>query len=168
MRRIRVLAMDVDGTLTDGRIHIGPDGEVFKSFDVRDGYAISTMLPEMGIVPVVITARRSVIVERRCEELGVTHLYQGVSDKLSTLKWVLETERLKPSDVAYMGDDLNDLECMRAVVDGGGVAACPADAAEGVRGICTFVAENCGGDGALREFAESLQMEIPKYEGGEQ
>ena len=83
---IKLLVMDVDGTLTDGHIYMGPDGEVMKAFDVKDGYGIAHILPRYGIIPVIITGRRSQIVERRCAELGITELYQGVGDKLERLK----------------------------------------------------------------------------------
>ncbi len=148
--------MDVDGTLTDGRIYMGPDGEVFKSFDVRDGYAIANMLPEMGIVPVIITARSSAIVERRCEELGITHLYQGVSDKLAKLREVCADMGVGLSEVCYVGDDLNDLECMRAVAIEGGIAACPSNSIEEVRKACNVITGHSGGNGAVREVAERI------------
>ena len=85
---IKLLVMDVDGTLTDGRIFIGAQGEVMKAFDVRDGYAIAHILPQLGITPVIITGRTSAIVEQRAKELKITELYQGVADKLTKLKEV--------------------------------------------------------------------------------
>lgn len=153
-RFIRWLVMDVDGTLTDGKIYMGPNGEAMKAFDVKDGYAIANMLPMMGIEPVVITGRKSEIVSRRCEELGVTRLYQGVSDKLAVLEKMLEEKRSTLSEVAFMGDDLNDLECMEAVNAAGGLSACPADAASEVRAISDYIAKKVGGSGAVRDLVE--------------
>ena len=84
--KIKILVMDVDGTLTDGKINIGPHGELFKSFDIKDGYAINEMLPANGIIPAIITGRESQIVANRAQELHVSELYQGKHDKLDTLK----------------------------------------------------------------------------------
>ena len=86
---IKMLVMDVDGTLTDGKIYIGPQGEVMKAFNIKDGYGIVQFI-KSGTIPVIITGRKSEIVQRRAEELGITELYQGVEDKLSQLKKVAE------------------------------------------------------------------------------
>lgn len=148
--KIEFIVMDVDGTMTDGRINMGPSGEVFKSFDVRDGYAIHDMLPKANIIPVIITGRNSDIVERRARETGVKNIYQGVSDKLKILKGI--TADL--SHVAYIGDDLNDYECMRELKAEGGVVGCPADAVDVVKELSDFVSSKDGGCGAVREFIE--------------
>lgn len=149
---IRLLVMDVDGTLTDGRILIGPDGEALKAFDAKDGYGIKHLLPDSGIEPMIITGRRSRILERRARELGITALHQGVHDKLPLLNRLLRERGLAPDEAAYIGDDLNDLEAMRAV----GVAGCPADAVRGVIDIADHVCVHDGGRGAVREFIEYL------------
>lgn len=147
---IKYLAMDVDGTLTDGKINMCASGELFKSFSVKDGYAIHEILPQAGIIPVIITGRTSGIVKRRAREMGVRETYQGVSDKTEALKSV--TADL--SRVAFIGDDLNDLCCMKAVKAAGGVVGCPADAAKEVKEVADFVAKRDGGNGAVREFIE--------------
>ena len=147
---IRALAMDVDGTLTDGKLHIGSHGEIYKTFDVKDGYAIHNMLPTMGIIPIIITGRKSEIVEWRCKELGISYVVQGSSDKLHELKKILAKESIKAEETAYIGDDLNDLICMKAV----GLKGCPKDAVEEIRAIADFVSHKNGGDGAIREFVE--------------
>lgn len=154
--KVRWLVMDVDGTLTDGKVYIGPSGEVFKAFDIKDGLGIHEILPELGIVPVVITGRSSAMLERRCVELGIAELHQGVSDKLSKLREIVERGGGSLADVAYIGDDLNDLACMRAVQEAGGVTGCPSDAAGSVARICGFVVSRPGGSGAVREFIEWL------------
>lgn len=150
--KIKVLVMDIDGTLTDGSIYIGADGEVMKRFYVRDGQAIRHFLPELGITPVVITGRSSQIVARRCEELDIRWLVQGSSDKWSDLSAVLERLGAQPAETAYIGDDVNDLDCMRRV----GVCACPKDAVRAVREAADYVTEAEGGRGAVREFIEWL------------
>ena len=109
---VKLLVMDVDGTLTDGRIYVGAQGEVMKAFDVRDGYAIAHLLPTRGIVPVIITGRSSEIVAQRAKELKITELYQGVSDKLEKLKTVAAAYGASADEIAYIGDDLNDLPCI--------------------------------------------------------
>lgn len=151
MSRIHCLILDVDGTLTDGKIHIAANGELFKSFDIKDGYGIRNLLSQHGIIPVVVTARESSIVEQRCRELGIRHCCQGVSDKLEFVAAYLPgTLGLSWEETAYMGDDLVDLPCMaRCAVKG-----CPMDAVTEVKKVCDFVSGKRGGDGAVREFIE--------------
>lgn len=145
---IKLLVMDVDGTLTDGHIYIGAQGELMKVFDVKDGYAIAHLLPPAGIVPVIITGRRSAIVEERARELAITELHQGVGDKLACLKTVAEKYRAEPAEITYIGDDLNDLDCIHFC----GLTACPADAVEEVLAAVDHVCTRKGGSGAVREF----------------
>lgn len=150
--KIKMLVMDVDGTLTDGKIYIGADGEVMKAFNVKDGYAISH-LKEYGIIPVIITGRESEIVKYRAKELGVSELYQGVNDKLSVLKEIAEKYAISSEEIAYIGDDINDLECMKYC----GYSGCPYDS---VLEVCKIVSYKCnskGGDGAVREFVETIK-----------
>lgn len=144
---IKMLVMDVDGTLTDGRIYIGANGEVMKAFDVKDGYAI-VHLREKGIEPVIITGRSSDIVKTRAKELGITELYQGVSDKLEKLKEVAGKLNCTSDEVAYIGDDLNDLECIQYC----GVTGCPNDAIIEVKSRVKYICQHDGGRGAVREF----------------
>ncbi len=146
--KIKLLVMDVDGTLTDGKIYIGNDGEMFKAFDIKDGYAINEMLPAMGIVPIIITGRISKIVENRAKELHITELYQGRHDKLNTLLEVMKKYNCTKENVAYIGDDILDLVCMEQC----GLTACPADAVEEVKQKVTYVCKKNGGEGAVREF----------------
>lgn len=155
---VKILCMDVDGTLTDGRIYMGSEGEQFKAFDVKDGYGICHVLPEMGIIPVIITGRRSGSLAKRGVELGVIDVYQGVSDKESCLEGVLRSKGLSLFDVAYIGDDLNDLACMDLVVAGGGVVGCPCDADPLVCAKAHFVSSRPGGRGAVREFIDWIAM----------
>ena len=158
---IKFLVMDVDGTLTDGKIYMGVDGEAFKAFDIKDGYALHTLLKEHGIIPVIITARKSPMVEHRCKELGVTEIHQGIMNKLDCLKGILEKyssadQQYDLSNVAYIGDDLLDLQCMKPITEAGGIAGCPSNAVRGVIAACSYVAPNKGGEGAVRDFAEYL------------
>ena len=153
--------MDVDGTLTDGKIYMGADGEAFKAFDIKDGYALHTMLKEHDIIPVIITARKSPMVEHRCKELGVSEIHQGIMKKLDCMRRVIEkysSENLQYdlSNVAYIGDDLLDLQCMYPIKNAGGIVGCPSNAVYDVVNVCDFVASHKGGEGAVRDFAEYI------------
>ena len=155
MEKIKILIMDVDGTLTDGKIYMGPQGEVMKAFHCKDGLGIAQLLPEMGIVPVIITGRSSKIVENRARELKISHLYQGVSDKLTVLDQMAIEMRISRQQIAYIGDDLNDLSAMQVC----GCTACPADAVEEIKQIANYVCQHSGGDGAVREFIDYLRKD---------
>lgn len=152
-RRIKALVMDVDGTLTDGGLYIGNDGEIAKRFHVKDGYAIHDLLPKMGIIPIIITGRKSEIVLCRCKELGITRIVQGSKDKVVSLKEVLARECIDLEETAYIGDDINDLECMKLV----GLCGCPNDAAREIISISDYVTSCTGGNGAVREFVEWMR-----------
>lgn len=156
MHKIKLLVMDVDGTLTDGKIYMGINGEVMKAFDVKDGCGIKDLLPILGIVPIIITARTSKILENRCIELGVDELYQGVRDKFEKLTEVCKKHNVKLSDVAYIGDDILDIQCMRPIKDAGGFVACPMDAVETVKEIADYITSCKGGNGAVRELVDRL------------
>lgn len=152
MIKISILVIDVDGTLTDGQIHISPSGEVFKSFDVKDGYAIRKLLPQMGAVPVIITGRHSDIVAYRAKEIGIQELYQGVADKGACLREIVTRYGVPREEIACIGDDCNDLPTMELC----GICACPADAVQSVKKKCDYICKAKGGHGAVREFVEWL------------
>ncbi len=157
---LRFLILDVDGTLTDGKIYMADSGELFKVFDIKDGCGIKELLIPAGILPVIITARSSRIVENRCKELNITDIYQGCRDKLRKLDELLEVystenaETYTYANCAYVGDDIVDLQCMKPIKAAGGLTGCPADAAEEVKAMADFVSSKGGGQGAVREFIE--------------
>lgn len=159
---IKFLVMDVDGTLTDGKIYMGPQGEALKRFDVKDGCGIKDILPRFKIVPIIITARTSESLINRCNELGIVNLYQGVRNKIQKLDCVLKENSLKDnceynySNVAYIGDDILDLQCMEPIKTSGGIVGCPSNAVKEVVKISDFISKYRGGDGAVREFIEWL------------
>lgn len=148
---VKMLVMDVDGTLTDGKIYIDSHGEAMKGFNVKDGYGIVYAV-KRGIVPVIITGRKSKIVENRAKELGITELYQGVGDKLVQLKKIANQYQIGASEIAYIGDDLNDLECINFC----GITGCPADAVEEVKIQVDIICDLNGGNGAVREFIDKV------------
>jgi len=156
-KTIELLVMDVDGTLTDGKIYIGEKGEVCKAFNIKDGYGICHLLPLIKVKPVIITGRQSAILENRCYELGITDLHQNISNKKELL---LELSLGEADKIAYIGDDLNDYECMKWVKEGGGIVGCPADAVDQVIEIADFVSKKNGGCGAVRSYIEWLVSNI--------
>lgn len=151
--KIKMLVMDVDGTLTDGCIYMGPNGEAMKAFNCQDGYAIAQILPKLGITPVIITGRCSAIVANRAAELKIAHLHQGVADKLPKLQEIAVELGAAAEEIAYIGDDLNDLDCMRYC----GFTGCPGDAVPEIRKIADFVSSRNGGRGAVREFVDWIK-----------
>jgi len=149
---IRYLVMDVDGSLTDGKIYMGPEGEAMKAFSIKDGYVINFILKPAEIMPIIITARTSSIVQNRCDELGIEEVHQGKKDKLVALIEIIGENQI--GDCAYFGDDIIDLKCMIPIKEAGGVVGCPADAVQEIKAIADYVCVNKAGEGALREFAE--------------
>ncbi|MFM1989877.1 MAG: hypothetical protein RJA99_2834 [Pseudomonadota bacterium] len=148
---VRLMAFDVDGTLTDGGIHIGPAGEAFKRFSVRDGLGL-VLLREAGIRVALVTGRRSEIVAQRARELRIETVLQGVADKAEAMRALCAQAGLEPAQAGFMGDDWPDLPAMRAV----GFAAAVPDAAPEVRAAAHWVATVPAGGGAARELAEHL------------
>lgn len=149
---IKVLVMDVDGTLTNGQINIGQNGEIFKSFYCRDGLAIINAA-ESGILPVILTSRVSNIVNERAKELGIVNVLQGAgNEKEKVFTDFIDEHDFSCADIAYIGDDINDLACMRLC----GIVGCPVDAVEEVKSIADFISTKKGGEGAVREFIDWL------------
>ena len=158
---IKFLVMDVDGTLTDGKVYMGEDGEVMKTFDIKDGCGIKILLPQEGIIPVVITARNSKILEQRCKELHIEEIHQGITNKFDCLEKIIDQHssselKLNLSNVAYIGDDILDLQCLIPIKEAGGLSGCPINAAHEVIENCNYIAAHKGGEGAVRDFIEHI------------
>ena len=149
--RIRLLALDVGGTLTDGTLFIGAQGETMKGFSVRDGFGL-TLLKEAGITRAIVTGRSSAIVERRAAELGIGIVLQGVRDKAQALTGLARDAGLTLAEVAYMGDDWPDLPALAVA----GLAGAPSDAAVPVLDAAHWVSTRPAGHGAVRELAELI------------
>lgn len=149
MRKIKLLIMDVDGTLTDGKLYISPNGEIIKAFNVKDSLIIAE-LAHYGITPVILTERESQITLNRCQELKITEVHQGIHDKVKQLRHIVDKYHCSLYEVAYIGDDLNDLECMKLC----GMSGCPSDAADQVKIAAHYICNAKGGEGAVREFIE--------------
>jgi 3-deoxy-D-manno-octulosonate 8-phosphate phosphatase (KDO 8-P phosphatase) len=148
---VRLMAFDVDGTLTAGGIHVGPDGEAFKTFSVRDGLGL-VLLREAGIRVALVTGRSSAIVAARARELGIETVLQAVADKGDAMRGLCADAGITLAQAGFMGDDWPDLPAMRLV----GFAAAVPDAAPEVREAAHWVASAPAGGGAARELAELL------------
>ena len=150
-RAVRLLALDVDGVLTDGRITYSSRGEELKSFNIKDGLGIK-LLQRAGVEVIIITGRSSLMVERRAAELGIDTIVQGREDKLAALNEACEARGIDLAACAYMGDDLPDAAAIRAA----GLGLTVADAAPWVRRLADWCAGKSGGEGAVREACEAL------------
>jgi 3-deoxy-D-manno-octulosonate 8-phosphate phosphatase (KDO 8-P phosphatase) len=154
-RRIRWVLSDVDGTLTDGGVYVSAEGESLKRFDLRDGMGVER-LREVGVETAFITRENSPIVTRRGEKLKLKALYQGLRDKAGELPRIQRVLGVELGELAYVGDDVNDLEIIRAIAEQG-LTGAPSDAFGPVMESVHFVARRPGGHGAFREFAEWLR-----------
>ena len=148
---IELIVLDVDGTLTDGRITYTQNGDEVKSFSVKDGLAIASWV-KLGKHVAIITGRTSKIVERRAKELGITHFHQGIHNKKEVLEDILKELNLTMENVASAGDDLNDYSMLLASKR----SYVPADASVFVQKIATEVLSSKGGEAAVREMIEKL------------
>ena len=151
LKNIKLLLLDVDGVLTDGRIIFDSNGTESKFFNVKDGHGIK-MLQRHGIEVGIITGRTSVVVDFRARELGITLLYQGALKKLESYNDVKRKTGLEDFQIAYMGDDIIDVPVMRRV----GFSAAPPDALPEVLAVADFVSVNGGGKGAVREVCDLI------------
>ena len=157
--KVKLVVFDVDGVLTDGGLYYGPQGEAMKRFDVKDGHSI-VLARLTGLPSAILTARTSDIVATRGAELKMAKVYQGKKDKGPALEELCAELELQPADVAYMGDDLNDLAPMALV----GLSACPADASPEVQQAVHFVSQFPGGFGAARELIELVLKATGRWE----
>ncbi len=151
MSRVKLIALDVDGTLTDGGFWWGPGNEEFKRFSYLDVMGIS-LAKKAGFSFALISGEDSPIVDRFARKLGILHVYKGCRDKASALRELMLRKSLRPEEVCFMGDDVNDLPAMAVA----GYSAAPANAVEQVRAKANFVSAHRGGDGAVRELLDHL------------
>ncbi|MDH5655255.1 MAG: 3-deoxy-manno-octulosonate-8-phosphatase KdsC [Spirochaetia bacterium] len=158
-REIRLAAFDVDGIMTDGSLYLGDNGEEIKAFHSLDGHGLK-MLKASGIDLAIITARTSELVKHRAENIGVSHIYQGAENKLDSFQDLLQKLNLKPSQVAYMGDDLVDLPVLTRC----GLSICVPHSPEEVKKRTDLTTSLNGGHGAVREFCDLLMLAQGSYE----
>lgn len=149
--KVKLLALDVDGVMTDGRLIYNDDGTESKAFDVRDGHGIK-MLRHAGIETVLISGRKCSLVDKRAVDLGITEVAQGVRDKAPVLEKIISTRGITMEEVAFVGDDVVDTTLLRRV----GFAVAVADASEHILDLIHYVTIAPGGRGAVREVAELI------------
>lgn len=152
--RLKLVLTDCDGVLTDGGVYYSERGEELKRFNIRDGMGVERLRNLAGIETGIVTGEFSGSVSRRAEKLGITELHLGAKDKAAVLRSIMGRLGLDSSEVAYIGDDVNDLPAFGLV----GLTACPADALEPITAVADIVLTRPGGHGAFRELAELLLL----------
>ena len=152
LRRIRLVVLDVDGTLTDGRLYYGAKGEAFKAFDVRDGHGLRLLRLYGGVKLAVLTGRRADLVQQRCRELAIEHVVGQSRAKGAAIERIAADLAAPLQETAFMGDDVNDLPALRKVA----LSCAPADAAPEVLREVRWVSRRRAGRGAVRELCEVL------------
>ena len=159
LQGIRLFATDVDGVLTDAGMYYAESGDEWKKFNARDGMGLK-LLQKAGIITAIVTQERTKLVTRRAEKLAIPELHQGVLDKLSLVREMAARYGLTLSQVAYIGDDVNDFETLKVV----GFSAAPADGMPQVAAVVDYVCQMKGGEGAVREIIEMiLAAQSPKF-----
>jgi len=151
LKHIRLFATDVDGVLTDAGMYYSESGEELKKFNTRDGMGIK-LLQKAGLITALVTQERTKLVARRGEKLMIPEVHQGVMDKLSVVREMAERHGVSMDQVAYMGDDINDLSTLKAV----GFSATPADGLPQILAAVDYVCTKKGGEGAVREIVEMI------------
>lgn len=152
IKKIRLVLTDNDGVLTDTGVYYSANGEEFKRFSIRDGMGVERLRNLLNIETGIITGELSGSVQKRAEKLKIKELHLGIKDKNKVLEEILFTNQLSADEVAFIGDDVNDIEIIKNV----GLSACPADAIEEVKNIVNYTCTKNGGQGAFREFAELI------------
>ncbi len=151
LKAIKLLITDVDGVLTDGGLYYTSEGLIMKKFNVKDGMGVR-LLKQVGIKTAIITTDTSDLVKLRAERTKVDYLYMGVWDKENKMKEICEAENILPENVAFIGDDVNDI----GIIKEAGLTASPIDGIEDVKQIVDIVLSRKGGEGVFREFAEMI------------
>lgn len=151
LRKIRLLAMDVDGVLTDAGMYYSERGEELKKFNTRDAMGVG-LVRERGVRTAILTRESTKVAQVRAEKMSIDHIRIGVLDKRTELLRILESEGISPDEVCYIGDDLNDVEVLELV----GLAVVVRDATRRPRAVAHYVTEARGGEGAVREICELI------------
>lgn len=151
IRTISLLVLDVDGVMTDGKIIIDDMGREIKNFDVKDGHGIKILM-RYGIDVVLLTGRRSVVVEHRAKDLGIGEVHQGILNKLEIFEEILRKRSLRYENIAFIGDDIVDIPLLKRV----GFSVAVADASEDVKKCVDYITKKRGGNGAVREVCELI------------
>ena len=151
-KQIKLLLTDCDGVLTDCGVYYGADGELLKKFNIKDGMGVQRLRSLAKIQTGIITGEVSPSIIKRAAKLQITELHLGIKDKFAILIQIMVNHNLTKDQIAYIGDDVNDIEIMQNV----GLSACPADAISFTKNIADYICEMKGGEGCFREFAELI------------
>lgn len=152
VEKIRWLFTDCDGVLTNGRVLYGPSGEQMREFHVRDGMGVELLRKKREIHTGIISGENSDCIRARAQKLDIDEVHLGIKDKWAVLEEFIQRRDYRLDQIAYIGDDINDLSVMRKV----GFSACPSDAMETIRNVSHYVCSTSGGNGVLREVAQLL------------
>jgi N-acylneuraminate cytidylyltransferase len=156
LKKIKYLICDVDGTLTDGGMYYSENGEEMKKFNTKDGMGLRLLQEKTGIIPVIFSSEISLLVQARAKKLNIENCYLGLSNKKLYLDKFCNSKNISFDEIAYIGDDINDLECMKV----SGFCACPADATSEILKVVNFISKKNGGDGAVREITQFIMEHI--------
>lgn len=151
-KKIKLVLADCDGVLTDTGTYYTADGEAMKRFSIRDGMGVERLRKHVGVETGIVTGEASDVVKARAKKLNITELHLGIKDKAETFKEILQNNNLKADEVAYIGDDTNDIEIMKLA----GLSACPADATIFAKEVADLIVNSYGGFGAFRDLAEII------------
>jgi 3-deoxy-D-manno-octulosonate 8-phosphate phosphatase (KDO 8-P phosphatase) len=151
LKRIKTFIFDIDGVMTDGIVLLTQDGDMLRTMNVKDGYALHLAVKK-GYRIIIISGGRSDSVRSRFSGLGINEIYLGISNKLEVYHKIVEDDKLNPEEILYMGDDIPDYQIMKEV----GVAACPADAAEEIKSVSEYISSHPGGKGCVRDILEQV------------
>lgn len=152
VKKIKLVLTDVDGVLTDNGVYYGAEGEVLKRFSIRDGMGVERLLKLCDVETGIVTGELSPSVAKRAEKLKIKELHLGIKNKIETLKQIVASRKISFDEIAYIGDDVNDLEVLERV----GLAVCPADAMDDVKEKVHYICVQKGGNGCFRELAELI------------
>ena len=158
--RIKVLMLDLDGVLTDGRVYYGAKGDELKAFDIQDGFGL-VLMRKAGLPVVIVTGKKSKLNLRRAQDLGITKIFQNVTDKLKVFDDYLSKSEYTPEEICYIGDDLMDYPVMKRV----GVSVAVPNAVAEIRKVADWVTERSGGRGAVREVVDRILKIQKRWDG---
>lgn len=159
LKKIKMLILDVDGVMTDGRIIMDDEGREIKNFHVRDGHGLK-ILQRYGVKVAILTGRKSKVVEHRAKDLEIKYVYQKIYNKKEVFGEILKKHKLSADEVAFIGDDIVDVPVLKRV----GFSVAVADAIDIVKNSVNYVTENKGGDGAVREICEMILQAQGKWQ----
>lgn len=151
LRKIKAIVLDVDGVLSPSTIPMDSEGMPVRMMNIKDGYALQYACRQ-GLVICIISGGKGDALEKRYSALGIQDIFLGIPEKVSILLYWMKEKALDSEEIAYMGDDIPDIECLQA----SGLPCCPADAATDVKRICTYISQKAGGEGCVRDVIEQI------------